>query len=92
MSESKSTTDHTKIKQWAEARGGKPATVEGTGSKSDAGILRIMFPDAPHSHHDSLKEVSWDEFFQKFDKEKLCLVYQDETHGEKSNFHKIVSR
>jgi hypothetical protein len=29
--ESKTTTDHDEIKKWVESRGGKPATVKGTG-------------------------------------------------------------
>jgi hypothetical protein len=40
-----------------------------------------------------LEEISWEEFFEKFDREKLALVYQDTTaRGQKSNFNKIVSR
>lgn len=42
--ESKTTTDHKKIKAWVEERGGFPATVKGTGGKDDAGVLRIDFP------------------------------------------------
>src|SRR4051794_34732042 len=44
-SESKTTTDHDEIRRWAEERGGRPATVEGTeGGGEDAGVLRIDFP------------------------------------------------
>jgi hypothetical protein len=40
-----------------------------------------------------LEEISSEEFFEKFDREKLALVYQDTTaRGQKSNFNKIVSR
>jgi hypothetical protein len=57
----------------------------------DTGILRIDFPG--YSGSGSLEEVSWEEFFEKFDREKLALVYQDTTaRGQKSNFNKIVSR
>lgn len=38
------TTDHQEIRQWVEAREGKPERVKGTGSKEDAGLLRIDFP------------------------------------------------
>ena len=55
------------------------------------GILRIDFPG--YSGSGSLEEISWEEFFEKFDREKLALVYQDTTaRGQKSNFNKIVSR
>lgn len=91
MSESKSTTEHRKIREWAEARGGKPAQVKGT-SNSGAGIIRIMFPNVKESERENLEEITWDAFFEKFDQNELCLVYQEETHGQKSNFHKLVSR
>jgi anaerobic selenocysteine-containing dehydrogenase len=61
------------------------------GKGEDTGILRIDFPG--YSGSDSLEEISWDEFFEKFDREKLALVYQETTaRGQKSNFNKIVSR
>ena len=61
------------------------------GKGDDTGILRIDFPG--YSGSGSLEEISWDEFFEKFDREKLALVYQETTaRGQKSNFNKIVSR
>jgi hypothetical protein len=44
-SKSEVLTDRKKIEKWAEARGGVPSMVRGTGN-GDTGILRIMFPDA----------------------------------------------
>jgi hypothetical protein len=88
---SKTTTDHERIRKWAEERGGKPSCVIGTGGGGDAGLLRIDFPG--YSGEGSLKEISWDEFFEKFDDQNLALLYQEETkEGEKSNFNKLVSR
>lgn len=85
------TTDHDQIRSWAEARGGKPACVKGTGGKSDIGMLRIDFPG--YSGAKSLQEISWDDFFEKFDERDLTLLYQDKTAGGKrSNFNKLVSR
>src|SRR5581483_12187970 len=69
------TTDHNTIRKWAEKHGGKPAAVESTYSKNDVGIIRLMFPKAPHSEHDHLVEISWDEFFKEFDQRKLALLY-----------------
>jgi hypothetical protein len=89
MASAKSTTDHETIKRWAEGRGGRPARVKGTGGKNDPGMLRLDFgdPDA------SLEEISWDEFFQKFDEENLALLYQEETgSGKESRFNKLVAR
>ncbi|SFG94288.1 hypothetical protein SAMN04488020_10569 [Palleronia marisminoris] len=81
------TTDHDAIRKWAEKKGGKPAAVESTHSGDDAGIIRIMFPDAPNSEHDSLVEITWDEFFKEFEDRKLALI-----HEEDSMFSKLVSR
>jgi len=89
--DSKTTTDHQKIRTWVEQRDGKPATVKGTGGDGEAGILRIDFPG--YSGEQSLKEISWDEFFEKFEQSKLAFLYQDQTSaGEKSRFFKFISR
>jgi hypothetical protein len=81
------TTDHAKIRKWAEAKGGKPAAVDRTHKGGDVGIVRIMFPDSPQSEHQSLVEISWDEFFREFEERKLALLYEDD-----SLFSKIVGR
>jgi hypothetical protein len=93
MAQSKITTDHDEIRKWAEARGGRPAAVRSTYSKEDPGIIRIEFPDAPNARDENLIEISWDEFFKKFDEANLALVYEEETaSGEPSYFYKIVGR
>ena len=81
------TTDHDTIRQWAESKGGKPAAVDRTHQGGDVGIIRLMFPNNPQSEHGSLVEISWDEFFEEFDKRELALLYD-----EKSLFSKIVGR
>lgn len=92
MSGSKRTTDHTKIRKWAEARNGKPARVQRTGDAQDAGFLRIDFPEE-HDEEEDLEEITWDEFFEKFDEKRLAFVYQDKTTaGEPSRFNRFVSR
>ncbi|HSC15438.1 MAG TPA: hypothetical protein VLI71_09995 [Gammaproteobacteria bacterium] len=91
MSGSKRTTDHAKIRQWVEARNGKPARVQGTGEADDADLLRIDFPE--DGDDEELEEITWDEFFEKFDEKRLAFVYQDRTAGgEPSRFNKLVSR
>ncbi len=97
MAGAKITTDHDEIRNWAEERGGRPASVRSTHGqgrgKSGTGIIRIEFPDAPNSKHDALEEISWEEFFEKFDESDLALLYQEETAGgEKSNFNKLIGR
>lgn len=87
------TTDHDTIREWAEARGGRPATVRATHGKKDAGIIRLEFPDAPNARDDALEEITWEEFFEKFDAAELALLYQEETaKGAKSNFNKLIGR
>lgn len=86
---SQQTTDHGTIRKWAEARGGRPASVASTLSGDDAGILRIDFAEPTPS----LEEISWDEFFKKFDEHKLAFLYREETKdGQTSRFFKFVAR
>jgi len=85
------TVDHDAIRQWAEERGAHPACVRGTGDKGDVGILRLDFPG--YTGGDKLEEISWEEFFEKFDERGLALLYQESTaRGQKSNFNKLISR
>lgn len=89
--ESKKTTDHNRIKQWVEERGGYPATVKATEEKGDPGLLRIDFPG--YSGEDSLERISWEDFFKKFEEKNLAFLYQEELKtGEESRFFKLVSR
>ena len=81
------TTDHETIRRWAESKGGKPAAVDRTHKGGDVGIVRIMFPQAQQSEHESLVEISWDEFFEEFEKRDLALLYDQD-----SMFNKIVGR
>jgi hypothetical protein len=88
---SRITTDHDEIRRWAESRGGKPATVKRTEKGGEPGILRIDFPG--YSGEGSLEEISWDDFFEKFEQEQLAFVYQETTaSGEPSRFSKLVRR
>ena len=82
------TTHHEVIKQWAEARGGKPATVEGTEHGDHLGVLRFDFGGETAN----LRHVSWDEWFATFDARKLNFIYQEErSDGEQSNFFRLES-
>ncbi len=87
----KTTKDHDEIRKWAEARGGKPAVVGATEGEDETGILRLMFLDAPNHNDDALEEISWDEFFEKFDASGLELTYQEKTaDGQISDFNKLI--
>ena len=87
MSEAKQTTNHATIQKWVQDRGGHPARVKGTGREGSLGILRIDYPG--YSGEDSLEELTWDEFFDAFDKNELAFLYEDATD---SRFSKLISR
>jgi hypothetical protein len=85
------TRDHDVIRNWVEERGGTPATVGATRSDDDAGIIRIDFPG--YSGEDSLEEVSWQDWFEKFDESDLVFLYQETlADGGQSNFNKLISK
>jgi hypothetical protein len=90
-SDTRKTTDHDEIRRWVEEHGGTPATVRGTKGDDEAGVLRIDFPGG--SGEDELEHISWDEWFDKFEQEKLAFLYQERrAGGEDSTFFKLVSR
>ncbi|MEV5763048.1 hypothetical protein AB0L34_00505 [Micromonospora sp. NPDC052213] len=84
------TTDHEVIRQWAEARKGVPCTVDGTDHDGHAGVLRFDFP--ANGREDRLREISWEEWFEAFDKRRLNFIYQEErADGRQSNFFRLDS-
>jgi predicted HTH domain antitoxin len=81
------TTDHEVIRQWAKARKAVPATVEGTEHDGHLGVLRLNFPGYSG---DRLTEVSWNDWFDAFDKRRLNFIYQQkQTSGKRSNFFQL---
>ena len=89
--EAKVTTDHEEIRQWVEERDGSPARVKGTDKGDSGGLLRIDYPG--FSGEDRLEAITWEEFFEAFEENKLAFLYQDETKGGKeSRFSKLISR
>ena len=62
-----------------------------TGNDGDPGILRIDYPG--RGDGESLEAISWDEWFEWFDRNGLAFLYQEETaEGKESRFSKLVSR
>lgn len=88
MASGQTTRDHETIRRWVEERGGHPAQVKRT-ARSGTGILRIDFPG--YSGDVELEEISWDDFFRKFDEGNLAFLFQDRTaSGQQSRFSKII--
>lgn len=83
MASASPTTDHNEIRRWVERNNGRPACVEGTGKGDDPGVLRIDFDEAD----ERLQEISWDRWFEWFDRNDLALL-----HADDSRFNKLVSR
>lgn len=90
-SETRTTTDHGEIRRWVEEREGVPASVRGTETAGEAGVLRIDFPGG--AGEDDLEHISWDNWFAKFDDNELAFVYQEhKASGEDSTFFRLVNR
>ncbi|MGE5222638.1 MAG: hypothetical protein ACM3PY_09380 [Omnitrophica WOR_2 bacterium] len=81
------TRNHDVIKQWAEERGAKPATVPGTEHGDHLGVLRFDFPGYGGQE---LQEVSWEDWFKTFDDRDLAFIYQEHMKdGSQSNFFRL---
>jgi hypothetical protein len=82
------TTHHEVIREWAEARDGRPATVPGTEHGDHLGVLRIDFGEP----NEGLESVSWEEWFDTFDARRLNFIYQDQRKdGHQSTFFRLES-
>ena len=91
MKDTISTTDHNEIKNWAEERKGIPSSLENPDEDASNLILRILFSD--DKKVEQAKQISWDEFFKRFEEHKLAFVYKHENFGgELTNFHRFVFR
>lgn len=84
-------TEREEIIRWAESRGARPACVRDGSYIDDVGMIRFDFPD--YSGRESLKRISWDEWFERFEKENLALVVEDQTPaGSTSDFNQLANR
>ena len=82
----KRTTDHDRIREWVEARMGRPSVVESTWD-GNSGLLRIDFGEPD----EALTELSWDDFFRIFDESGVEFLFQEEAvDGSTSRFYKFV--
>jgi hypothetical protein len=85
------TTDHNTIQKWVSDRGGHPARVKGTNEKGGSGLLRIDYPG--YSGEERLEPISWSEFFDGFESNKLAFLYEEESpDGAQSRFSKLIDR
>ena len=90
-SDTRTTTDHDEIRRWVEDHDGSPASVKGTESSDEAGVLRIDFPGG--AGDERLEHVSWEDWFAKFDESQLAFLYQKKkADGGDSTFFKLIRR
>jgi hypothetical protein len=79
----KLTADHAEIRRWVEEHGGRPELVDVADGRDR---LAVAF-DA-----DDGRPVSWEEFFERFDRESLAFAYDPDGNGDATATAKLVSR
>ncbi|NTV31490.1 hypothetical protein HGA91_05955 [candidate division WWE3 bacterium] len=91
------TTDHAKVREWAQQNNAKPQLIDSPHSYGDKIGIRLDFPgrldDADLSMKKTVKDITWEEFFKLFDELGLAMEYADTTHAvEAINFYRFVKR
>ena len=79
----KLTADHAEIRRWVEEHGGYPGLVEAADGRER---LAVAFGA------DDERRLSWEEFFERFDRESLAFAYDPEGNGDATATAKLVSR
>lgn len=59
-------TEHDRIREWIEARGGHPARMK-------SGLVGVDFS----TQENSMENISWDEFFRVFDASRDTFLHHD---------------
>ena len=74
------TVDHDEIRRWAEQYDGHPQVLDDPRAGSDRVGIRIDFPggrdDVFLSEASHARDISWQEFFELFERLKLLFVCQ----------------
>ena len=78
------TRHHDVIRRWAEEREGVPATVPGTEHAGRPGVLTFDFPG---SGGESLRHISWDEWFRVFGERNLVFLFQEHLKDRRPSHH-----
>jgi hypothetical protein len=56
-----------------------------------AGVIRIDYPG--YTCEETLEGISWEQFFEAFENDKLAFLFQDTLEGgEISGFSKLIDR
>ena len=87
MSSAKTTTNHDEIRKWVEKRGGHPAVVSATESKGGgSGLLRIDYDEPGGNDDDRLHRITWNQFFEIFDRNGIAFLYDPDSDSRFSKF------
>lgn len=85
--QSLATRDHDVIRRWADARKAAPATAGDAKRGRGVGVLRMDFPGYGGKR---LKKVSWQAWFETFDRNDLVFLFQEhKADGSPSNFFRL---
>lgn len=89
------TTDHQKIKQWAEKHQARPVLIDDPNAGADDPMIRLDFPgsfDNQDIADSKTHEIDWDQFFKLFEELNLAFVLSDQEITDPSEKFKFVKR
>jgi len=76
------TVNHEEIRRWAERLGGSPEVLDDPNAGSDPIGIRLDFPgpvdDVYLADSSHARPISWEEFFELFERLGLLFVYQED--------------
>ena len=93
----KETIEHAEIRTWAERLGGTPQVFDNPAAGSDPVGIRIDFPgsrddDFPPGPNRP-RNITWEEFFQIFDRQRLSFLYEDgQDAADRSSLYRFDRR
>ncbi|WP_418275392.1 hypothetical protein ACNHYB_11025 [Isoptericola jiangsuensis] len=82
------TSDHDKIRTWAESRSGVPALSDADGLDGRPVPALVFAQGTPSA---AAREVSWAEWFAVLDDSNLALRYRDDD-GAATPFYELLAR
>ncbi len=74
------TTDHYEIQHWADAHSAIPTEILPSIVDGEPTQIRLVLGYSPETHPER-RQITWNEFFLKFDQLGLALVYDDDSTG-----------
>jgi len=80
MMTSKMTRNHSDIRAWAEFHGVAPVELLPCIVDHIPSKIRLM-PSSVAKNHNDYRIISWQDFFAKFDEQKLTCVYDEQVGG-----------